>query len=100
MLVRATSSYGVVVQVSECLPDAPVQQGGQDRAVDPGEPGVVRQVTEDRAIVLEEGGRVAMLPSCRGAQLRRENVVHLVRLAVLVGALGVASPAGHDGRRA
>jgi len=41
MLVRAAFWIGVVVKVSERLPDAPVQQGGQDRAVDPGEPAVV-----------------------------------------------------------
>jgi hypothetical protein len=42
---------------------------------------------------------VPALPSRRGPQLRRENVVDLVPLAVLVDALGVAGPAGHDRRR-
>src|SRR6266536_912480 len=99
MLVRAATSCGVVVKVSERLPDTPVQQGGQDRAVYPGEPGVVGQIAEDRAVVLEECGPVPALPSRRGPQLRRENVVDLVLLAVLVDALGVAGPAGHDRRR-
>src|ERR1700748_3108513 len=99
MLVRAAFWGGVVVKVSKRLPHAPVQQGGQDRAVYPGEPGVVGQVAEDRAVVLEECGRVPPLPCRRGPQSRRENVVDLVPLAVLVDALGVAGPAGHDRRR-
>src|SRR6516225_5677770 len=100
MLVRATASRGVVVKIGEGLPYAAFEQGAENRAVNPGEPGVVGQVTEDRAVVFDKGGRMATLPAGRGVQLGREGVIDLVRLAVLVGALGVACPAGHDGRRA
>src|SRR6266576_6266084 len=99
MAVTASPFLGVLVKVGERLPDALAEQGGQDRTVYAGEPGVVGQIAEDRAVVLEERGRVFALPSRRGPQLRRENVVDLVRLAVLVAALGVAGPAGHDRRR-
>ena len=43
---------------------------------------------------------MAALPKRRGAQLRGEGIVQLVRLAAFVGAFAVARPAGHDGRGA
>ena len=54
---------GAVVKVGQGLPHAAFMQGGQNRAVHPGEPGVVGQFTEDRAVAGEKGGLVQALPA-------------------------------------